>query len=103
MTHTGIKLIQLERDHQIYDCGKTIEFDIEHNSNSELTCAIMMLIANVELNRQGIKMPPDAFQDLKPKEWSNSACWKLLEKSEIDQLKIIGSFAAAEIDRLQSL
>lgn len=99
---TGIELIAEERQEQIEKHGRTIDYDVEHNIHGQLVEAIMLLIANVGFRRQRIEMEKDAFEDLRPLDWGREICFKMISKSEIDQFKIIGAFAAAEIDRLQN-
>lgn len=99
---TGIELITEERSEQIEKHGRTIDFDVDNNSQNQLLEGIMLLITNVAMKRTGIEMPKDAFEDLRPSDWGREICFKMMAKEEIDQLKIIGAFAAAEIDRLQN-
>jgi len=99
---TGVELIAEERQDQIEKHGRTIEQDVKNNAHGQLLEGIMLLISNVAMNRQGVEMPKEAFEDLRPSDWGREICFKMMAKPEIDQLKIIGAFAAAEIDRLQS-
>lgn len=99
---TGIELIAEERQEQIEKHGRTVEYDVKHNVDNQICEGIMLLIANVGFKRRGFEMPKDAFEDLRPSDWGREICFKIMAKSEIDQFKIIGAFAAAEIDRLQN-
>ncbi len=100
----GIELIAKERQEQITKHGRTIEGDVSFNTENQLLSGIMLLVSNISFHRAGIKeMPKDAFEDLRPEGWGREICWKWLSKSDIEQLKIIGAFAAAEIDRLQNI
>lgn len=99
---TGIELIAEERQEQIEKHGRTVENDVFYNSQGQLKQAIMMLIANLGFINQGLQMPKEALDDLKPDGWSYPNCQKMLNKPEVDQLRIIGAFAAAEIDRKQA-
>ena len=97
---TGIELITEERQEQIEKHNRTVEYDIKNNSQGQLVEGIMLLVSNVGFKRGGIEMPKDAFEDLRPSDWGRELLWKMLGKPEIEQLQIIGAFAAAEIDRL---
>lgn len=100
--NTGIELIQQERLEQIQKHNFSIDYDIENNVQNEFISAIMMIISNIGFQRNNIQMPRDAFEDLKPETWSRGICQKILSKSDVEQLKILGAFAAAEIDRIQN-
>lgn len=97
---SGIELIAKERHEQIEKHGRSVESDAAFNGDGQLLDGIMLLISNVAMKRMGIELPKEAFEDLKPDTWGREACWKLMAKPEIEQLQIIGAFAAAEIDRL---
>ena len=99
---TGIELITQER-HRQFIKERTIHHDVEFNSNHELISAIMLLAASISFRRHGITMPGEAFEDLRPETWDKGLCFKYVNRSEIEQLKMIGAFAAAEIDRLQNI
>jgi hypothetical protein len=98
--NTGIELITIERQEQIDKHGRTVQSDIEDNTDNQLLSAIMMLVSNISFKRGGMDMPKEAFEDLRPENWNRELCWKMLEKTDVEQLKIIGAFAAAEIDRI---
>lgn len=97
--NTGIELITQER-HKQFIKGHTVAKDVSFNSNSELISAIMMLTASISFKRSGVEMPMEAFDDLRPESWDKVRCLNYVNKTEIEQLKMIGAFAAAEIDRL---
>lgn len=99
---TGIELIAEERQEQIEKHGRTVEYDVNHNSEGQLLEGIMLLAGSIGFGKHGVEMPEEAFNDLKPLSWDAGICVKMTNKPEIDQLKIIGAFAAAEIDRLQN-
>lgn len=98
----GIELIAQERQKQLISERNT-SFDVAYNTNNELISAIMLLAASIGFKRNEMFMPNDAFDELRPDSWDKGRCMKYVNRSEIDQLKIIGAFAAAEIDRLQSI
>ena len=99
---SGIELIAEERQEQIEKHGRTVEHDIKINTSNQLLEGIMLLISNVSFKRQGNEIPQEAFEDLRPADWSVEVCKKLIAKPEVEQLQIIGAFAASEIDRLQN-
>ncbi len=101
---SGIELITIERKEQIEKHGRTIESDVLTNSKNQIIHAIMLLVSNIGYKRViGEILPEDAFMNLKPDDWSSEICFKMINKPEIEQLKIIGAFAAAEIDRLNNI
>ena len=77
---TGIELISIERWEQMFRHGKTIEDDVKYNSEGQLLAAIMLIISNVSFKRQGMEMPKDAFEDLKPETWGREICLKIYTK-----------------------
>lgn len=99
---TGIELIAEERQEQIEKHGRAIQYDVNYNANGQILEAIMLLAGSVGFGRQGFEMPKEAFDELRPSDWDAEICFKMINKPEIDQFKIIGAFAAAEIDRLQN-
>lgn len=99
--HDGIDQI-IEERHKHFIKERTIAKDVAFNSNNELISAIMMLAAKIGFNRTGQLMPNEAFNDLRPETWDKGKCLKYVQRAEIEQLKMIGAFAAAEIDRLQN-
>ena len=98
---TGIDLIIEERQKQFIK-GRTIANDVANNNKSELISAIMLLSASIGFKRGGAAFPKEAFDDLRPETWNEEKCIEYIDKPELDQLKMIGAFAAAEIDRLQN-
>lgn len=99
---TGIELIAQEREEQIERHDYSIQHDVNLNSGNQLLQAIMLVVSNVSFRRAGISpMPQEAFEDLKPDGWDAKACTKFCDKNDIESLKLIGGWAAAEIDRLQ--
>ncbi len=99
---TGIELIAEERQEQIEKHGRTVQSDIDFNKENQLISGIMLMVSSLGFLKAGIEMPKEAFEDLRPEGWGREICWKMLSKPEIEQLQIIGAFAAAEIDRIQN-
>ena len=85
---TGIELIAIERQEQIEKHGRTIHYDIENNTDSQLQLGAEALLDN----------DFDKFPAL----WDDAICYKMLEKSLKERLIIAGALIAAEIDRLQA-
>lgn len=100
---TGIEIIAKERQEQIEKHGHSIKSDVDFNTENQLVSAIMMMAANIGFVRAGIKMPKEAFEELRPEGWGREICWGMLSKPIIQQLGIIGAFAASEIDRLNAI
>ena len=100
---TGIELIAEERQEQLTKHNRSVQSDVDFNTENQILSAIMLIVSNLSFQRGGIKMPKDAFEDLRPEGWGREICWKMLDKPEIGQLQIIGAFAAAEIDRLRKI
>jgi len=98
---TGIELIAQERKEQIEKHGRSVESDVRSNNENQLLSGIMMLVSNIVFNQTGMDIPDEAFEDLRPDGWSITSCRKMMSKDAVGQLKVIGAFAAAEIDRLQ--
>lgn len=91
MKKTGIELIALERQEQINKHGRSVEFDVEHNPNGELSCGAGILSqAFIPKN-----LP------LIPNGWDERLWDKMLNKSYRKRLIIAGALIAAEIDRIQ--
>jgi hypothetical protein len=82
----GIKLIAQEREEQIEKHGRTIQSDLENNSNGELLEAAVVLTG-----LDGSKWFPD--------NWDVNLSMKMIRKSKIEKLVIAGALIAAEIDR----
>ncbi len=101
--NTGIELITEERQEQLIKHGRTIQGDVHFNTQNQLLSGIMMLASKVAFKRAGVEMPEEAVDDMIPEGWDREICLKMLGKSDIEQLKIIGAFAAAEIDRIQNV
>lgn len=98
---TGIELISEERQEQLTKHGITILGDVNFNTQNQLLSGIMMLSSKIGFKRAGVEMPEGAVDDMIPEGWDREICLKMLGKSDIEQLKIIGAFSAAEIDRIQ--
>ncbi len=99
---SGIEIVAIKRQEQITKHGYITTWDVNENKNNQLLSAIMMLVSNVSFNRGGMELPKEALEDLSPDGWNKETCWKMIRQPEIEQLAIIGAFAAAEIDRIQS-
>lgn len=83
---TGVSLIAAERQEQIVKHGFSVEKDSEFYSNNELVVG-----ANFSLNEGNM---------IFPKNWDEKFAKKIKAKDRIGQLKVAGTFIAAEIDRL---
>lgn len=96
---TGIELIAQERAEQIEKHGKTVHSDVDSNHKNQLLSAIMMIISNTGFTKRFIEMPSEILDDLRPDNWDRLTCRKILSKSIVGQLQVLGALAAAEIDR----
>lgn len=86
---TGIELIAEERQEQITKHGRTIERDIDQNSDGELIVAAIGAI-----NGNDASFPAG---------WDLVFVQKICDKGVKERLIIAGALIAAEIDRLQNL
>jgi len=87
---TGIELIAAERQEQIEKHGRTLETDIECNSDYQLQIA-------------AVKMIQDRNDTPPPYGWDESIWDKMITKGKKERLIIAGALIAAEIDRIQSI
>ncbi|MCY1309757.1 hypothetical protein D9M70_598820 [compost metagenome] len=91
---TGIELIAEERREQIEKHGRTIERDIEINTNDELAAVASVLAYPYHY--------ADDLDDY-PESWDEDALRNMISKPRIERLTIAGALIAAEIDRLQRI
>jgi len=89
MKKTGAELIAIERQEQIDKHGRTIERDVNENSNNELAIAAMGLIDKYPSSHNF------------PEHWDSKLIQKMISKPYKERLIIAGAFLAAEIDRVQ--
>lgn len=87
---TGIELIAAERNEQINKHGRTLEKDIETNSDNQLLVAAHDLICGPK--------PSDL-----PKGWDKKVWEKMAAKNYTDRLITAGALIAAELDRVNEL
>ena len=85
----GAELISRERNEQIHKHGFSAENDTHYYGNGELIEAALFCA------------DPDQFPF--PEHWNPIYAEKIKAKNELDRVKIMGAFCAAEIDRLISL
>lgn len=94
---TGIELIAVERQEQIEKHGRTIEQDVELNSDqSQLQEAAYNLIGKEWLYAQD-------EEETCPIGWDQNIWNKMFKKEYKERLIIAGALIAAEIDRLNYL
>ena len=92
---TGIEKINDERNEQLDIHGRTIEYDVEHNSEGQLSKAASILcIEDID------SIHPDPDEHC-PDGWSYDLWIHMVSKPWEDRLIIAGTFMAAEIDRLR--
>lgn len=89
---TGIELIAQERQEQIEKHGRSIQEDVECNTNNQLPFAAMQLIEGGLTTRLQT-----------PSEWDDDSWQKMADKSYKERLIIAGALIAAEIDRIQNI
>lgn len=86
---TGTELIAIERAEQIEKHGRTIEKDVNENTNFELSGGAVMAI-NGDINHM-------------PHKWNRDICLHIVGKTYKERLIIAGALIAAELDRVQCL
>ena len=91
-TPSGIQLITQEREEQISKHGRTVQRDVEENSNEELRRGAIALIVVKSEILQG-----------KPGKWSLPIWQKMWSKPYKQRLITAGALIAAEIDRVNYL
>ena len=97
MKKSGIELISEERREQIEKHGKTVEFDVKQNKNSELSFAAALLCCP---NPKDYSSAENDYGC--PEGWNKTQWVHMINKPYKERLIIVGSFAAAEIDRLNA-
>lgn len=96
---TGVELIAVERQEQIEKHGRTLEHDIQINSDFQMIKAVGMLIFTP--TDEGFDlMDHDIFL---PDGWDKDIWMKMHGKPYKERLIIAGAFIAAELDRLRSI
>lgn len=93
---TGLQLIAEERSKQIIIHKRTIQSDVEDNSNGELAVAARLLITKDD----EMKLMED-FATLLLPNWNKEHLIKMDNKPYFEKLIIAGALLAAEIDRVQ--
>lgn len=89
---TGIELIAIEREEQIWKHGRTIELDVLQNSERQLVHAARMLLAGAIERENGC-----------PKGWDQNIYNKMANKSTFERIIIAAALLAAESDRIQAI
>lgn len=92
---TGIELISTERQEQLSKHDRSIESDVDYNTDRQLSQAAYMLLA-VDYE-EGID--PETY----PFDWDKAACEKMISKTYKERLIIAGALIAAELDRLSAV
>ena len=98
MNLIGINQIKQEREEQITKHGRTVEYDVEHNGNRELSRFAGMLITKEPFLNAGIS--DLLLEKLSPENWDMDIKVKMFRKSYTERLVIAGALIAAELDRL---
>lgn len=97
----GSSLITKERDEQLNKHNRTVESDIENNSEFQLIDAASALISP---HVEGLEeMYVQTQSDYPPVGWSSEDWIYLLKKPYKERLVIAGALIAAEIDRIENL
>ena len=91
MNKTGIELIATERHEQLGKHNKSVEFDVDFNSNGQLVLGAIKLIAHEMSNQISLAAPVG---------WHEGVWGKMINKPYRERLIIAGALIAAEIDRL---
>lgn len=100
---TGIELIAQERQEQFIKHGRTVEDDILHNNNFQLSEAASILCYS---DPDDLNYDEDGTYDYShcaPKDWDSLQWNKMMQKSYKQRLIIAGALIAAEIDRLNAI
>lgn len=95
----GVQLIADERYEQIYKHGRSIEKDIEINTEGQLIGAARLLMYTQEFEK-------DTFISLAPHRlpgWDMEVFGRMMNKPYQERIVIAAALLAAEIDRLLSL
>lgn len=91
---SGVHLIAIERKEQIEIHWRTLQRDVDENSNNELAHGAEMLLAAEHEEGIDTESYPDG--------WDKEICTHMLSKPYKERLIIAGALIAAEIDRLSS-
>lgn len=91
--YPSISKAMLERFEQFQDHGRTVEKDVELNTEEQLIEAALLLIFN---HSDGIHTP---IVCQAPKGWDQAVWDHILAKPKKEQLIIAATFLAAEYDR----
>lgn len=83
---TGVERIAIERNEQINKHGYSLDHDYENNKNAELREAIQFLITG--------------DRNVFPRSWDLKWMEKFEHKTMAEKMILIGTFAAAEYDRI---
>jgi len=94
---TGVELIAIERQEQIEKHGRTIEQDVEFNSDFEKPLTKAAAALTVEYGNAL------ASEAMKPQGWDAAIWKKMMSKPYKERLIIAGAFIAAEIDRMNCI
>lgn len=94
----GVELISEERAEQIKKHKRSIQSDVKHNWNNQLSFAAALLSAP---NPQQFWSPANNYGC--PQGWNQKIWDKMRKKPYKERLIIAGALLAAEIDRLQGL
>ena len=92
---TGIELIAEERREQIEKHGFSVIEDAEYYKNMELVQATLFCIDQGVPNGFGLKT-----YKLWPANWDKRFEYKILAKTELEQLAVAGAFIAARMDQI---
>ncbi len=101
----GIELITKERSEHSDIHGRTIEKDVQENSNYQLAsgAALLTYINPDEVDATASENNNEYdFSHCCPYGWSQEMWHKMMNKPYKERLIISGSLIAAEIDRLQA-
>lgn len=98
MMKTGIELIAVERREQIEKHDRTIQDDVDMNTEYQLCSgAARLLFSPID---EGFDIMRD--EPFIPSGWSKAIWHKMHDKPYKERLIIAGALIAAEIDRLQN-
>jgi hypothetical protein len=100
LNKTGIELIAEERQEQLTKHGRTIELDIENNTEGQLSEAASILCLQIPEGFESQYV--NANSEYPPIGWSQEWWVKTLKKSNKDRLIIAGALIAAELDKMNA-
>lgn len=97
---TGIEAIALEREEQLSKHGRTVEKDVELNTDNQLWMAVMGLLRSTpELTNE----EEFRINNFRPRKWSAEVWVKMCRKTYTERLAIAGALLAAEYDRVAAV